>query len=188
MHFLSFATRRAVLTSVLALTAQSRSLSVSAASFSADAALSLLDSARLKLSRADELIPDQTRWTEVETLLTGPEFQNDVLMRAFDTVVDPPTVKDRMMDQAAFIVYYEEKRYNDFRLEPQVPGRRAQQNGFKKDVLRAIADERAEIQFLRKSSSPSEEDLTDLKAYSAAALRALDDFLALTRPSAQQTR
>ena len=79
------------------------------------------------------------------------------------------------MDQAAFIVYYEEVRYNDKRLEPQVPSARADQNGKKKEFPRALADERAELSFLLKQ----EDDPADLRRYSAAALRSLTEFLEL---------
>ena len=48
-------------------------------------------------------------------------------------------------NNAAFIVYYEEVRYKDTRLEPQTPGLRAQQNGARREALAAIDELRAEV-------------------------------------------
>ena len=84
------------------------------------------------------------------------------------------------MNNAAFIVYYEERRYNDTRLEPQVPSLRAEQNGRKKELLRALADEKAELTFLLKA----DDDPADLRSFAAAARTALTDFIALVpKPS-----
>ena len=48
-------------------------------------------------------------------------LDDGALTKALEAAVDPKSLKDTAMDQAAFIVYYEEVRYNDKRLEPQMP-------------------------------------------------------------------
>ena len=124
-----------------------------------------------------QMLGDRERWPQAAKLLEAPELQPVSLNRLFDSCIERPTVKDRLMDQAAFIVYYEEVRYNDLRLEPEQPSRRAEQNGLKKEVLRAIEDERAELAYLLKA--PPGEDATDLIAYSTKATFALRKFLQL---------
>ena len=52
---------------------------------------------------------------------------------------------------------------------------RAEQNGKKKEFLRALADERAELSFLLKQ----DDDDADLRRYSAASTRLLAEFLEL---------
>ena len=60
--------------------------------------------------------------------------------------------------------------------EPR-PGQsaRADQNGKKKEFLRALADERAELSFLLKQ----DDDVADLRRCSAASARSLAEFLEL---------
>ena len=53
-----------------------------------------------------------------------------------------------LRNNAAFIVYYEEVRYKDTRLEPQTPGLRAQQNGVRREALAAIDELRAEVRVM----------------------------------------
>ena len=53
-----------------------------------------------------------------------------------------------LRNNAAFIVYYEEVRYKDTRLEPQTPGLRAQQNGARREALAAIDELRAEVRVM----------------------------------------
>ncbi len=141
--------------------------------------------AQTKLKLVDELIADPARWPEAESLLRAPPLQDAVLSKAFESAVDPPTTKDRLMDQAAFIVYYEEVRYNDKRLEPQTPSRRAVQNGLKKEVLRAVADELAEVSFLVKQNAGLD-DADDLRTYSSTAQKALAEFLKLSGPPSEK--
>ena len=121
----------------------------------------------------DGLLADRATWKQAESQLEG--LSEESLARAFDAAIEPPTAKDRLMDQAAFIVYYEERRYGDLRLEPQTPSRRAEQNGLKKSALRAIADERAELKYLL--SAPTDEDASDLQRYSRDACAAISKFL-----------
>jgi hypothetical protein len=135
--------------------------------------------AQAKLKLVNELVADPARWPEVEAMLKAPPLENSALSKAFEAVVDPPTAKDRLMDQAAFIVYYEEVRYNDRRLEPQTPSRRATQNGLKREVLRAVADELAEVSFLVQHKAGIA-DADDLRMYLTTAQKALDDFLTLS--------
>jgi len=135
--------------------------------------------AQAKLKLVNELVADPARWPEVEAMLKAPPLENSALSKAFEAVVDPPTAKDRLMDQAAFIVYYEEVRYNDRRLEPQTPSRRATQNGLKREVLRAVADELAEVSFLVQQKAGIA-DADDLRMYLSTAQKALDDFLTLS--------
>jgi hypothetical protein len=135
--------------------------------------------AQAKLKLVNELVADPARWPEVEAMLKAPPLENSALSKAFEAVVDPPTAKDRLMDQAAFIVYYEEVRYNDRRLEPQTPSRRATQNGLKREVLRAVADELAEVSFLVQQKAGIA-DADDLRMYLTTAQKALDDFLTLS--------
>ena len=138
--------------------------------------------AQSKLRLVDGLVADPARWPEVEAVLKAPPLENSALSKAFEAVVDPPTAKDRLMDQAAFIVYYEEVRYNDRRLEPQTPSRRATQNGLKREVLRAVADELAEVSFLVQQKAGIA-DADDLRMYLTTAEKALDEFLMLSGAS-----
>ena len=138
--------------------------------------------AQAKLKLVNELVADPARWPEVEAMLKAPPLENSALSKAFEAVVDPPTAKDRLMDQAAFIVYYEEVRYNDRRLEPQTPSRRATQNGLKREVLRAVADELAEVSFLVQQKAGIA-DADDLRMYLTTAEKALDEFLMLSGAS-----
>ena len=161
--------RRGVFASLLALVAQPRALP-------APAAPPALEGLQATLIKVDGMLGDASKWPQAAALLEAPELQEKALAKIFDAVIDPPTLKDRAMDQAAFIVYYEEKRYNDFRLEPQEPSRRANQNGLKREILRAVADERAEVEYLIKAPG---EDPSDLLKYSRDAREALSKFLKL---------
>lgn len=135
--------------------------------------LSQLRAAQQTLVRVDGLLPERGSWPEAQRLLNT--LDDGVLTKALEAAVDPKSLKDTAMDQAAFIVYYEEVRYNDKRLEPQTPSARADQNGKKKEFLRALADERAELSFLLKQ----DDDVADLRRYSAASARSLAEFLEL---------
>ena len=117
---------------------------------------------------------------KASAVLDGSIFEPSAMQRAFDAYTDQPSAKETAMNNAAFIVYYEERRYGDLRLEPQVPGKRAEQNGFKKEAMRAIADMQAEAQFLRKDGTP--DDREELVQYGQAAQRALDNYLKLALP------
>ena len=167
--------RRALVTSLLTGLA----LPGSGPALAAGPALAPLQEAQAKLRSVDDLLKEPARWPEASAILKAPPLQESTLTRLFEAAVDQPTTKDRLMDQAAFIVYYEEVRYNDKRLEPVTPSRRAEQNGLKKEVLRAVADELAEVDFLIKQSGTTD-DAAELRAYSANAQRALGEFLALT--------
>ena len=124
-------------------------------------------------SLAEKLLPTRDRWTEASALLQSVD--DATLQKNLDACVDAKTFKDVAMDQAGFIVYYEERRYGDLRLEPQTPSNRAEQNGRKKELMRALADEKAELAYLLKA----DDDPAELRAYAASARKALDDFLSL---------
>ena len=85
-------------------------------------------------------------------------------------------------NNAAFIVYYEERRYSDTRLEPQAPGLRALQNGAKLDTLRAMDDLKAEFRFVLADAS-RQGDAEDLRAYCAATKAGFDLYLSLANPA-----
>lgn len=141
------------------------------------AATGTLAGALRTLDDIDGLLADAASWTEAaERLERESALRPSALQAAFDACVEPLTAKENWMEQNAVVVYYEERRYNDLRLEPQAPSRRAEQNGYKKEALRAIEDERAELRFLAKQ--PGGEDGADLRRYSADARRALRAFLA----------
>ena len=143
------------------------------AAHAADGPLAQLQSAQQTLGKVDGLLAARSSWPEAQRLLST--LDDGVLSKAFEACADPASAKDVLMQNAAFIVYYEEVRYNDKRLEPTTPSVRAEQNGRKKEFLRALADEKAELSFLLKQ----EDDATDLRSYSAAAQKALREFLAL---------
>lgn len=167
--------RRAVVTSLLGLVCKPP-----ASHAVQQSALMPLEAAQAQLVVIGRLLESESKWPEAARLLQAPPLQESTLAQAFDAVIDKPTAKDRLMDQAAFVVYYEEARYKDNRLEPQKPSRRAEQNGLKKEVLRAVADELAEVKFLIQEGAS---DADDLKAYSIAAQKAMADFLSLTSGS-----
>ena len=68
-------------------------------------------------------------------------------------------------------------RYKDTRLEPQTPSLRAEQNGRKREFLRALEDTTLELSYLQ--SHPEESDSSDLRRFAATALGALRDFISL---------
>lgn len=151
---------------------------MAASSTSTSSPLDTVLRAQQQLESARLLLKDRNKWDEAATLLTAAESG---LEKALESMVEQPSLKEKAMNNAAFIVYYEERRYADTRLEPQDPGRRAEQNGARKDFLRAFADEKAELSYLLKSGSGSEEaeDTADLEAYAEAAKKALALFLTL---------
>jgi len=85
------------------------------------------------------------------------------------------------MNNAAFIVYYEESRYGDTRLEPQTPSRRAEQMGYKKSTLSALDDLRLELDYAVSKATPEEaaDEQAELMGFSGAARDALAAFLQL---------
>ena len=89
--------------------------------------LSQLRAAQQTLVRVDGLLTERGSWPEAQRLLNT--LDDGVLTKALEAAVDPKSVKDIAMDQAAFIVYYEEVRYNDKRLEPQTPVREGSNPG-----------------------------------------------------------
>lgn len=137
-----------------------------------------LEATRQQLAAAEALLPTPARWSEASKILDAIDL--DAMAAALDSCVDPKSFKEQAMNNAAFIVYYEEARYGDLRLEPQTPSARAEQNGRKKEFLRALADEKAELSFLLKE----QDDDAELRAYAATARKALTDFLALLPKSA----
>jgi len=89
------------------------------------------------------------------------------------------------MNNAAFVVYYEERRYSDTRLEPQTPGLRAQQNGFKRETLTALEDLRAELRFLAKQPKVNADDVVDVMRYGTSARVAMDSYLRVSGMSSE---
>ena len=138
----------------------------------------VLLNAKRELEAATELLPDKSRWGEAFKILSA--LDSNALERALEICVDAKSLKDQAMNNAAFIVYYEERRYNDVRLEPKTPSSRAEQNGARKEFLRALSDTKLELAFLVEQSKSSEsESDADLRAYARAANKALEDFIAL---------
>ena len=62
-------------------------------------------------------------------------------------------------------------------IRAQTPSLRAEQNGKKKELLRALADEKAEIAYLLKA----DDDPAELRAYAAARARRWTSFLRCCR-------
>ena len=108
-------------------------------------------------------------------MLRSEAVHEPALKAAFDACTEAVSTKEKLMNNAAFIVYYEERRYGDLRLEPQTPGRRAVQNGFRAEALRALADEKLEIDYLIKAGDNESTD--DLLGYSATARKAIKSFV-----------
>lgn len=153
-----------------------------ASSAAASGPLAQLTETQQTLKAVDGMLLEPPRWNEAQKLLNGLDVT--VITKALDACADPASMKENLMNSAAFIVYYEEARYGDLRLEPQAPNRRAEQNGKKREFLRALADERAELTFLiRQQKAGSDaidgDDVSDLRAYSTTAQRTLQDFLDL---------
>ena len=132
-------------------------------------------SAQAALERVEKLLPQRTDWPEATKLLASIDATS--MGKALDACVDPKSFKEQAMNNAAFIVYYEEARYKDTRLEPQTPSLRAEQNGRKKEFLRALEDTTLELQFL--TSHPEESDVSELRRFAATASGALRDFVSL---------
>ena len=173
MQLIPTLSRRA-LTTIALSAATTLPLHQHTAAAAADAGpLAQLQAAQSTLAKVDSLLTQKGSWPEAQRLLSS--LDDGVLTKALEACADPASLKENLMNNAAFIVYYEERRYADTRLEPQTPGARAEQNGKKKEFLRALADERAELSFLLKQ----EDDPADLRSYSAAAQRSLREFLAL---------
>ena len=116
---------------------------------------------------------------EAKSLLDGLGAKE--LSQSLEACVEPKSLKDRAMDQAAFIVYYEEVRYGDTRLEPQVPSKRAEQNGRMKEFLRALEDERAELAYLLDGHL--DEDTSELRKYAATTSASIEEFRKLVSSS-----
>jgi hypothetical protein len=154
-----------------------------------DAAIRSLSAAEEQLARCTRLVAsgaslEQLR--EAASIMGARELDESTLTALFDVVTEKQSATEKAMNNAAFVVYYEEARYGDTRLEPQTPGLRAQQNGFRRDVLRNVDDLRAELKFLAGGGAEMDaemdaEDLDDLRRYSDAASRALRDYLALSK-------
>lgn len=137
---------------------------------------------RAQLDRVNGLLSAESGTAalqKVSTVLEGSTFETNALQRAFDAYTEPLSAKETAMNNAAFIVYYEERRYGDTRLEPQTPGRRAEQNGYKKEAMRAIADMQAEVRFLLNDGSA--DDREELMQYGTAAQQAVESYLVLAR-------
>ena len=165
--------RRAILASALAAIVSHQPLPLLAAP-SPDCNIAMLQSSRQTIVEAEALLPNRADWPAATARLDA--IDEKALERALDACVDPKTLKDQAMNNAAFIVYYEERRYNDVRLEPEKPSLRAEQNGRKKELLRALADEKAELAFLLKKP---DEDAADLREYAVTARKAIDAFIGL---------
>lgn len=173
-----------------------------AAALSRDAALTALVRDLNTLERVNGLLDDRKTWPEAASLVSGPAFEPTTLTATFDAYTQGLTATETLMcanlnnrslsslsmtlmsallcrrNNAAFIVYYEERRYGDTRLEPKEPGLRALQNGAKKDTLRAIDDLRAEFRYTLADASRQEEP-DELRAYCSSARAALKQYLSL---------
>lgn len=62
--------------------------------------------AQSALEQVEKLLPDKTNWQVAAKLLSG--IDSIALGKALDACVDPKSFKDQAMNNAAFIVYYEE--------------------------------------------------------------------------------
>ena len=122
LMFLPVLTRRALILALGAAAAPQPK-----PSHAATDGLSQLRAAQQTLVRVDGLLPERGSWPEAQRLLNT--LDDGVLTKALEAAVDPKSLKDTAMDQAAFIVYYEEVRYNDKRLEPQTPVRHGSNPG-----------------------------------------------------------
>lgn len=167
--------RRAVAASLLAVFASKPPLPLIAASAPASCQTSSLLEAQKTLEQVEQLLPNRASWPDAAKLLGNLEI--NALGKSLEVCVDPKSLKDQAMNNAAFIVYYEEARYKDTRLEPQTPSLRAEQNGRKKELLRALEDAQLELNYLQ--SHPEENDSSDLRAFTKQARGALQEFLAL---------
>lgn len=98
----------------------------------ASCSLQALSSTQQALVASERLLSDRDRWSEAKAIIDGVD--EGALQKALEACVDPKTFKEQAMNNAAFIVYYEERRYGDLRLEPQTPSLRAEQNGHKKEL------------------------------------------------------
>jgi hypothetical protein len=175
--YVSVLSRRAVAASLITICTHSpSSLLAAPPPSSCTPALPTLLSARETLGAAEGLLSASGRWSEAKSRLDA--IDDAALQSALDACVESKTFKEQAMNNAAFIVYYEERRYGDLRLEPQAPSLRAEQNGRKKEFLRALADEKAELNYLLKSGDV---DANELLAYAGTARKALDEFLALVQ-------
>jgi hypothetical protein len=159
-------------------------LASTAATPTRDAAICSLWDAEKQLVRCNRLIasgPSLEQLREAASIMGTRELDETNFAALFDVITAKPSATEKAMNSAAFIVYYEEKRYGDTRLEPQTPGMRAQQNGFRRDVLRNVDDLKAELKLLvGRGADLDGEDLDDLQRYSDAASRALRSYLALS--------
>ena len=170
--------RRALTTSLLAVLSSSScdtalNLPAAAAPAGACSTASLLSTWKT-LEAAERLLPEKSRWAEAAELLKSLDAK--ALAKSLDACVEPKTLTEQAMNNAAFIVYYEEKRYNDLRLEPQTPGLRAEQNGHKTLFLRALQDTQLELAFL--VAHPDDSD-AELREFGQTALAELKQFLIL---------
>ena len=124
-----FLARRAVAASLLTFIARPDPLPAAAPPSCSRSALTTI---RETLAQSEKLLPTRDKWPEAQSLLNGVD--DAALQKNLDACVESKTFKDVAMDQSAFIVYYEERRYGDTRLEPQTPSLRAEQNGKKKEL------------------------------------------------------
>lgn len=150
-----------------------------------DAAIRSLSAAQEQLAMCSRLVasgPSLEQLREAASIMGTRELDEANLAALFDVVTEKQSATEKAMNSAAFVVYYEEARYGDTRLEPQTPGVRAQQNGFRRDVLRSLDDLKAELRLLASGGAEQDvEDLDDLRRYADAASRALGDYLALSK-------
>eukprot|EP00310_Coccolithus_braarudii_P014895 CAMPEP_0183351080 /NCGR_PEP_ID=MMETSP0164_2-20130417/23351_1 /TAXON_ID=221442 /ORGANISM="Coccolithus pelagicus ssp braarudi, Strain PLY182g" /LENGTH=181 /DNA_ID=CAMNT_0025523179 /DNA_START=1 /DNA_END=549 /DNA_ORIENTATION=+ len=123
-------------------------------------------------------------WDTALRVVSGRPFERATLEKAFDEYTEKPSAQETAMNNAAFIVYYEERRYSDTRLEPQEPGLRAKQNGFRREALSALDDLKAELRFIKQEAAagrlPDDEEVADVQRYVNGAREAVAGYLSLT--------
>lgn len=160
-------------------------LAAPAAQPSRDDALNSLSAAEQKLRQCAQLVsstPSIEQLREALEIVGSRELDRGYLASLFEVVTEKPTATEKAMNNAAFIVYYEEARYKDTRLEPQAPGLRAQQNGFMRETLSNLGELKAELIFLTDGSAePDDEDLYDVERYARAADGALSQYISFSK-------
>lgn len=158
---------------------------------SSESALRVLTDLAAKLDTCGRLVsggraapPSPEALRQAFAIMEAREFEGKSLGPLLDALTQKESAVESAMQNAAFIIYYEERRYSDLRLEPKEPGLRAKENGFRSDLLRFVEDLRAELRFIVDGAGGAEadpEDFDDLRKYSRAASEALRSFIALTK-------
>lgn len=119
---------------------------------------------------------ESRKFKEASALLSTSQFNKKEVLRVFDAYSEDVSAKTQLMNFAAPVIYYEERRYGDTSLEDKAPTRQSLQQGYRNEAALAIEEAQSELGYILESGDSDLGDLTKFLKEGKAAFAAYLDL------------